>query len=216
MATAAFGQQLGKLGQMQQENAEKMREYSWKSRTEIRKGGETKIVRLDQVRYAVDGSLQKTQLSATTPDLPTGGLRGMIAKKKKEEFTALIDGLTTLAKSYGKLPPEKMQRFMTSAAITPEATVGQAKLLRIQGTDVLEPGDSMTIWIDVAARKQRRIEVRTAFEGKPVRIVSEFQDLPEGPTYLARATIEYTEAELVVTTDNFDHMREQRVGGGAR
>lgn len=215
-AAAAFGQQAVKqLAQAQAENAAKLREYNWKSRTEVKKGGETRSVQLSQMRYDLDGTLQKTILSATQPDIPTSGLRGMIAKKKKEEFVKMMDGLGALAKSYASLPTEKMERFTGNAVIVPEKTAQQT-LLRIRSKDVLQPGDSMTIWINAATRKQRKIEIQTLFDGKPVRIVSEFQDLPGGPTYMARSLIDFPERELAITTENFEFARNTLVKTGGK
>lgn len=216
MSAAAFGQQLTKmLAEAQQTNAAKLREYSWKSRTEIRKGGETRSVQLNQVRFDLDGSLQKTMLSETKPDIPTGGLRGMIAKKKKEEFLKTLDGLGTLAESYGELSPEKMRRFIEGAIVTTEKGAPQ-KLLRIQSKDVLRPGDTMTFWIDAVTRKQRKIEIQTVFDGNPLRIVSEFRDLPNGPTYMARSLIDYPENGLTITTDNFEYTRSPLAKTGGK
>ena len=132
---AAAGQQDKKFAQAQQENAKKLRQYSWKSRTEVRKGGETKSTQLSLMRYDVDGAVQQTLVSQTAPRLPKRGLRGLIAKKKKEEFVETLNGLGALAKSYGALPPEKMQRFMAGAAVTPEKTA-RGSLIRLQGRDV--------------------------------------------------------------------------------
>jgi hypothetical protein len=218
VCAAAFGQQSGQLAQpaAQAENTAKLREYGWKSRTEIRKGGETKSVQLNQMRYDLDGTLQKTPLSATQLEIPTGGLRGLIARKKREEFLQTLDGLGALAKSYASLPPEKMQRFIGNAVITPEKTARQ-NLLRIQSKDVLQPGDSMTVWIDPLSRRQRKTEIQTTFESKPVRIFSEFQDLPNGPTYMARSRIDYPEMELAITTENFEYARNTVIkAGGAK
>jgi len=215
-AAAAFGQQVVKqLAEAQAVNAGKLREYNWKSRTEVKKGGETKSVQLNQMRYDLDGGLQKTTLSATQPDIPTSGLRGMIAKKKKEEFVKLLDQLGALAKSYASLPAEKMQRFIGNAVIVPEKTT-QNMLLRIQSKDVLQPGDSMTVWIDSATRKQRKIEIQTLFDGESVRIVSEFQDLPNGPTYMARSLIDFPSRELAITTENFEFARNAAVTAGGK
>ena len=203
---AASARQDRQFAQAQQENAKRLRQYSWKSRTEVRKGGETKSTQLHLVRYDADGNVQQTLVSSTSPQIPTRGLRGFIAKKKKENFVEQLDGLKAVAKSYGSLPPERMQRFMAGAAVTPEMQ-GRWSLVRLQGRDVLQPGDSMTVWLDAATRRQRRVEVQTTFEGKPVRIVSEFKDLDEGPTYLARTAVDYPSGELSVVTENFDHER---------
>jgi hypothetical protein len=205
---AVLGQQSKQFAQAQQENAKQLRQYTWKSRTEIRKGGETKSTKLYLMRYDVAGTLQKTLISETSQQLPTRGLRGLIARKKKENFVEMLDGLGALAKSYGELPPDRMQHFMAGASFTPE-TNSQPSLLRLQGRDVLQPGDLMTIWIDAATRRQRRIEILTTFDEKPVRIVSEFRELPNGPTYPARSIIDYSSQELAITTENFGYTREQ-------
>ena len=203
---AAQARQDRQFAQAQQENAKRLRQYSWKSRVEVRKGGETKSTQLYLVRHDVDGNVQQTLVSSTSQKLPTRGLRGFIAKKKKEDFVELLDGLKAVAKSYGALPPEKMQRFMAGATVTPEKQ-GRWSLVRLQGRDVLQPGDSMTVWLDAATRRQRRVEVQATFKGKPVRIASEFKDLEEGPTYLARSAVDYPSGELSVINENFDHER---------
>lgn len=214
MGLDAFGQQDKKFAQAQQKNAAELRQYTWKSRTEVRKGSETKSVQLNQMRFDIDGILQQTQISATQQELPTRGLRGLIAKKKKEEFVNTVTSLGELAKSYSKLSPEKMKQFFENAVFTPEKNPAQ-NLLRIQAKDVLQPGDMMTIWVDIATQKQRKIEIQTTFDKNPVRIVSEFQDLTNGPTYMARSVIDYPNDELVITTDNFEYERNGTpVNGG--
>ena len=66
----------------------------------------------------------------------------------------------------------------------------------------------MTIWIDAISRKQLRVEIQTSLDDKPVWIVSEFQDVPQGgPTYLARSRVNYDGASVVIITENFDHAR---------
>jgi hypothetical protein len=188
---------------------EELRQYSWKSRTEVRKGGETKSVQLSLVRYGADGALQETPVGGTPPrQIPTSGLRGLIARKKKEQFVEMLGGLRALAKSYGEIPPDKMKGFMAGASVTPEPN-SEPALLRLQGKDVLLPGDSMAVWVEAATRKRRRVEIQTTFEGRPVRIVSEFRDLPGGPTYAAQSVLEYPSRELVVITENFEHARVQ-------
>src|ERR1044072_5491133 len=72
---AALGQQQNKLAQAQQENARALHQYNWKSRTDIRKGGETKSPKLSLTRYAVDGSLQQTLISESSQSIPKFGLR---------------------------------------------------------------------------------------------------------------------------------------------
>lgn len=205
---AAFGQPDKKFIQAQKENAAKLHEYTWKARTEVRKDNETKSVQLYLMRHDTDGTLQQTLLSGTQPEIPTKGLRGLIAKKKKEEFVKLLDDLGSLARAYSRLTPEKRQRFIVNTGFSSENKYSQ-ELIPIYGRDVLQPGDSMTLWIDPVTKKQRKLEIQTTLENKSVRIIGEFADLPNGPTYLARSIIDYPSEELTITTENFDYVKKQ-------
>ncbi|HXD32889.1 MAG TPA: hypothetical protein VN643_17325 [Pyrinomonadaceae bacterium] len=200
------GQINQQFAQAQQENAAALRKYEWKSRIEIQRDGETKNVQVALMRYDSDGSLQKTTVSTTSEqDLRKHGLRGLIAQKKKNAFMERVEDLGALAKSYGSLPPDKMQRLMATASINPDQ-----KETRVALHGVLQSGDSMTLWLDPVSRKQRRVEVETFMEKKPVRIVLEFQDLLQsGPTYVARSQVYYDGDSVAIITENFDYKRAQ-------
>lgn len=152
--------------------------------------------------------VQTTPISKTPePDLPKFGLRKVIAEKKFKEFKETVQQLGDLARAYGNLPPDQMPHFMATATITPDIS-GEQKLIRAEGHDVFQNGDVMTIWLDAVSRKQRRVEVQATYDRKPVRIVSEFRDLPQGgPTYLATSRVPYDDGEVVIVTTNFDHER---------
>ena len=190
-----------KFAQVQKENARALMQYEWKSRTQIQKDGETKKDQLVVMRYDSNGELQQAVIaSSPEPDLPTKGLRGLIARNKKKDFMKKIEDLRHLVKSYGELSPDTMQRFMATAKASPEQN-----LVRLKGYDVLQSGDSMTIWIDMMSKKQRRIEIQTAMDEKPVQIISEFQDISSsGPTYMSRNQVNYSGTSLVIITQNFD------------
>jgi hypothetical protein len=203
----AHGQQDQKFAAAQKQNAQALRQYTWKSRSEVRKDGDVKSTKLFLTRYAPDGTQVQVLLEEDSARLPKFGLRGMIARKKKEEAAQLIEALQRLAKSYGELPPAKMQEFMGRATATLETNTPQP-LLRLEANDVLQPNDSMTVWVDANTRRQRRIEINSSYDAKPVRIVSEFKDLPGGPTYMARSVVDYPREELTLTVENFDHQHD--------
>src|SRR5690349_1072189 len=160
MAATIAAQTNQKFAQAQKENARALMLYEWKSRTEIQKDGETKKDQLTLMRYDSNGELQQAVIaSSPEPNLPTKGLRGLIAKNKKNDFMKKIEDLRHLVKSYSELTTDNMQRFMATAKVAPDQN-----LLRLQGYDVLQSGDSMTIWIDGISKKQRRIEIHTAMD----------------------------------------------------
>ncbi len=201
--TMAYGQDQ-KFALAAKQNAQALHHYTWKSQTQIRKEGEIKATKLYSNRYAADGSVVQLLIEEQSAKLPKFGIRGMIAKKKKEESLHLIEELQRLAKSYGELPPAKMQEFMRTAKATLETNTPQP-LLRLEATDVLQQGDSMIVWLDANTRRQRRVEINSSFDAKPVRIVTEFRDLPNGPTYMERSVVDYPREELTLTMENFDY-----------
>jgi len=205
----ANAQQDQKFAQAQKQNAQALRQYTWKSRTEIRKEGEVKSTKLFMSRYAPDGTQVQVLLEEDSAKLPKFGIRGAIARKKKEEAGKLIEALQQLAKSYGELPPAKMQEFMSKATVRLETNAPQP-LLRLEATGVLQPNDSMIVWIDANTRRQRRIEINSSYDEKPVRIVSEFKDLAGGPTYMARSVVDYPREELTLTVENFDYQHDSQ------
>jgi hypothetical protein len=191
----------------QQQNAQALKHYNWKSRNEVKKNGETKGVQLFLMRYDTLGNIQKSQIGGSAPpDMPKGPILGGIARRKKENFIELMDDLREQVKAYSQLPPEKMQAFLATATITARLDQG---IVQIQGENILQRGDSMSILLDAKTRKQRRIEIITFLEKNPVKAVIEFSNLPAGPTYMARTVVDYPKDALQMITENFDYELER-------
>ena len=200
-------QQEQKFAQAMKQNSMALRQYTWKSRTEIRKDGDVKSTKLFMNRYAADGTVVQLLLDETSASLPKFGIRGAIARKKKDDAQKLVAALQQVAKSYGELPPAKMQDFMTRATATLETNLPQP-LLRLAARNVLQPGDEMVVWVDANTRRQHRIEINSSYDAKPLRIVTEFKDLPNGPTHVARSVVDYAAEDLTLTIENFDYKRD--------
>jgi hypothetical protein len=215
--TSSYAQQKQQFAAAQKQNREALQHYTWKSRTEIKMKGESKSVQLEQVRYDLNAKLQKTpiegapQQEAADAGGKRGGRRGgrlkqKIIENKKEEFAALLKSLGQLVAGYAHLPPDEMQAFAEGAAVGP----GEGETLLIKGVNVLQPGDTMSVWIDPSSYMMKRVEIHTAFEEKPVHFVTEFRGVAEGPTYPARSVLEYPDKEVELIVDNYDY---QRLGG---
>jgi hypothetical protein len=200
----------------QKANAQALRQYSWKSRTEIKLKGESKNVKVEQVRYDMNGKLQKTPVAGPPPAAPAtaaaparggrggGRVKNKVVEGKKEEFGDMMQGLSQLVASYGHLPPEKTQAFAANA------TKGKGEgamegTAQIQGANVLVEGDSMTMWIDPASQMMRRVEIKTVYEGKPATLITDYKSVPNGPTYMAQAMLTYPEKNVELTVDNYEY-----------
>jgi len=203
------------FAESQKANAQTLRQYSWKSRTEIKLKGESKNVKLEQARYDANGKVQKTPIGAppaAAPAPPQGGrggrMKAKVIENKKEEFGELMQGLGKLVASYGQLPPDKLQAFKTTAT-TGRGEGALQGTAQIHGLNVLEQGDSMTIWIDPASQMMRRVEIKTIYDKKPATLVADYQSVPNGPTYMARAVLTYPEKNVELTVDNSDYVPGQ-------
>lgn len=196
------------LARSQQQNAQALKQYAWKSRNEVRKNGESKATQVYLMRYDAAGNIQKNQIGGSAPpSMPKGPIFGRIAEKKKEDFMELIRDLGEQVKAYSHLPPDKMQAFLANATIAAQLSQG---VIQIQGGNILQRGDSMSIWLDAKSRKQRRVEITTFLEQHPVKAIIEFSDLPGGPTYMARTIVDYPKESLQLITENFDYELERR------
>ncbi|MFN7944111.1 MAG: hypothetical protein U0Z53_01945 [Blastocatellia bacterium] len=188
-----------------QQNAQALKQYTWKSRNEVRKNGDSKNTQVFLMSYDARGNLQKSQIGGSAPQpMPKGPLMASIAQKKKEELMTLINALREQTQAYSHLPPEKMQAFLAGATISARLDQG---LVQIQSGNILQRGDSMSIWLDARTRKQRRVEINTFLDQQPVKAVIEFSDLPDGPTYMARTVVDYPKEALQLITENFDYER---------
>jgi hypothetical protein len=217
----ASAQQKEQFVQAQQANKAALREYTWKRRTELKLKGESKKVTMEQVRYDIDGKVEKTPIGGVPEQPPQeqpasgrgrrgGRLKQKVVENKKEEFAELMQKLGALAASYGQLPQDKLQAFAKIATVA-KGEGADAGTVRIQGANVLVDGDNMSIWIDPTSYMMRRVEIGTSLDKKPVRLVSEYRSVDNGPTYQARAVLQYPEKQIEFTVENFEY---QHVGPG--
>ena len=197
----------------QKANKAALKEYSWVSTTTLSLKGEVKSTKVDQVQYDAQGQLLKTAVDQPQPQQQEAQRRGRrhrvkehVVDKKKKEYEELLKGLGQLIASYTHLPPEKTQAFAKSA----EFSQGEGEMqgtIRIHGADVLQSGDSMTIWVDSETAMMRKVDISTAYDGKPASAVTSFANLPGGPTYPAQTVLTYPAKEIQVTTANNEYQR---------
>jgi hypothetical protein len=217
LAPGVFGQQKEQFAQAQKENSAALKQYTWKSRTEIKMKGESKSVKVEQVRYDVDGKQQKTPVGAPPEQEAkketrrrggrgSGRAKKKVVEKKKEEFAELMKSLGQLVGSYAHMPPDKMQAFAQNATVA-EGQGQNGDQVLIQGSNALVAGDTMSIWIDPASYGMRRIEIHTSFDSNPVHFTGEFEALTAGPTYPARLTLDYPDKEVTLTVEDYDYQK---------
>lgn len=169
-------------------NLQRLRDYSWSTRTEVSLKGQQISVTLEKIRYDLNGKLQVTPLGGT----------GMLSP----EMQPVIAELAQLGLSYSQPKPEEFAAFFSRS----ELWEGKGGTLRLEGADFLRSGDA----IDLRARNGRvdRLSVETIYgSSTPVTVDAEFRALPDdGPTYVARLEVSVPGDEISVVTENFDYV----------
>jgi hypothetical protein len=203
-----------------QGNAQALKTFVWQQRMQLSLKGETKKTTLTQMNYDVNGNLQKTQLSEDPPadsgqqQQPSGGgrVRGRVkekvVEKKTGEFKEMMQGLSALVKSYTEMPHEQLQAALKNATFG-QGQGDMAGSVQIVMSNVMQQGDSMTMWIDNNALLFRRVAITSSYEQKPVTVTANYSMLPSGQVYMGQAIINYPDKQVVVQLDNLNYQRSQ-------
>jgi hypothetical protein len=192
-------------------NAQALKAFSYQQRMQLQLKGETKKVTVSQVTYDTYGNQQKTQLSEDPPpgSQPSGGrLKQRVVAKKTGEFKDMMNDIAALVKSYTELPPPQLQASLKQGTFS-QGQGDMAGSVQIVMTNVIQSGDSMTIWIDRTAMLFRRVVIATTYEGNPVTTTANYAMLPTGQVYMAQAILNYPKKEVVVEIDNMNYQRSQ-------
>lgn len=185
-------------------NGALMLQYSWKMRIELTIKGETKPAMIYQMRFDLDGKLQKTLLTAPQKQKKRRGLRKRIAKKKIAQVKEWANKLTGLVKRYSTPSPGVMLDFYTRASFTPL----EDGTLQIQAGGFLQAGDKATFLHDSQSQQLKQFIFSTTLDGKNVLGTVEYAQVSNGPTYAARTVIQVPGKQVTAVVENFDFLKQ--------
>jgi hypothetical protein len=151
----------------------------------------------------MDGKLQRTIMNDQSAPLPRGFLRRAIAEGKKKDVKQYIQGLGELLHTYTLPTPGAVLNFLDTATTMPSGP-GQ---LMVTGQNVVQPGDSLTIYLDAATKKTQRVVVSTSFQGNPVNLTATFATLASGLNYPAFAEVVVPAKGYDVKVQNFNYQQ---------
>jgi len=211
VSSAAFAQgnvaqsaaQTVQVMQSRAANAALLKQYAWNERIDFLVNGQEKDLRIDLVNIGPDGKLQRTVLNDQSAPLPGGFFRRKIAEGKKKDVQEYIQGLAELLHQYTLPSPGAVMNFLDAATTVP---VGPGQLM-VSGQNVVQPGDSLTIYLDAATKKTQRVVVNTAFKGNPVNLTATFASLPSGLNYPAYAEVLVPSKGYDVKVQNFNYQQ---------
>jgi hypothetical protein len=189
-------------------NAQQLRQYTFKQRTEMYHKGELKNVRLDEIHYSASGERVSIPLNEqrAQSDVPRHGPGHRIIAKKmaeeKEKMKEYVDRLISLASRYLGGDPSKLQAALATAEVT---TGGGSNQVRFRIRDYVKPGDTMTMSFDSATKRPTTTEIDTSLDGAPVTITSASDQIREGPSYPAKTVLKSDERQLEIRLLTYDY-----------
>lgn len=178
-----------------QANGKQMVTYQWKQRTTIIRKGNAAGVKIDEVRFDGAGQLQRITL-ARPEERKMGPLMARKAADVKEDVREVMQ----LASMYAN--PQQLAQAIRKG----EIWEGPGSL-RVQARSVLLPTDEMQMMVDPATYLPVRVDFKTQFEGSPVTIAIDYNQLPNGPAMAARMTVQIPKDGITVNVESYDFAR---------
>jgi hypothetical protein len=190
--------------QSRAQNAALMKQYVWDERIDFLVNGQQKDLRIDLVNFGPDGKIQRTVLNDQSAPLPRGFFRRSIAEGEKKDVEEYIQGLGKLLHAYTLPTPGAVMNFLDAAVPVPQPDGS----LMISGQNVVQPGDSLSVWVNAATRKTLRMTVSTSFQGNPVSLSATFLTLPTtGLNYCGFAELTVPAKGYAIQVQNFNFNR---------
>ena len=193
-----------KIAEVCKNNAALIRQYTWNSRTEFIEKDNLKDIRIDRVSYGVDGRVIRTPVNDFGAPLPLGFLRRAMTETDRQKAEKYMIGLEKFLDQYILPASNRVLDFISKTKIPPPDANG---LLKLTGSSVVIPGDSIYLWVDGTTLQTTRMEVSTFFEGDIVVVTSTFKALPDGLNNIAYTEATITLKELRLQVHNYDYSR---------
>lgn len=200
----ATGGLAGQIVAVRQANAAKLKQYQWDSRSEISMDGKQKDIRVEQLQYTPAGAIQRTVLNNQTSNMPIGFLRKAIAEGQLQQVEKFLHGLHDLLDKYTMASAPSMDQFIAGAAVGSATSPDGTALLKLVGTNVVQTGDSLTVWINRATMAFQKVEVSTVYDGVPATMTATYKTSASGLTYLSMAEIDVPQKKVVLQVHNYD------------
>lgn len=186
------------------DNVALLQQYSWLSRAEVIDQGRVKDIRVDVVSYGPDGQLQRSVLQTE------GHVNGRkvpsrdLAESERLNAREYLTGLRDLLDRYTLPLTGKVRDFWNRAIASARQAYG---LFATTGRNLVQPGDTLSLWVDPRTGHAQRITVSSTFEGEPVTLTATFETLPSGLNHLAYAEVTVPAKQISLQVQNFNFDR---------
>jgi hypothetical protein len=190
-----------------------LRQYQWVETTVVSVKGDEKSRTQNSCQYGADGKVMKTPMGE--PPESSGkkprGVRGRVAKNKKEEMSDSMKEAVGLVKQYLPPDPERIEAAKQAGklSVSPPDASGVVHLVI---RDYLKEGDSVTIDINAAADQLSGMAVSTFTEKAKdtVGLKVSMGALADGTIYSETIHLDVASQNLGVAIENSGY---KKLGG---
>lgn len=112
----------------------------------------------------------------------------------------------TLLDQYTMPAAGKVIAFIVQAQIQPITSPSGASLLQVSGSNVVVPGDTLTLVFDGATLQPASFQLSTTFDGNPMTASGTFGTMTSGLNRLQYASAQVPSKQLSVLLHNYDYV----------
>ncbi len=180
-----------------------LRQYEWIQTTVVSLKGEEKSRKQERCYYGADGALQKVEINASPEPQTKRGLRGKIAKKKKEELTDYMKSAVSLVKTYVPPSPAKIQAAKDAGKVSIDV-LQPGQRARLNFRDYEKPGDNLGVEVDLVSNRPLGLKVSTYVDDAKDAVTLDVRmgQLNDGTTYASDVALEAKAKNIKVTVQN--------------
>jgi hypothetical protein len=180
-----------------------LKQYEWIQTTVVSLKGEEKSRKQERCYYGADGGLQKVDVSQSPEPDKKRGLRGLIAKNKKEELTDYMNNAVSLVKSYVPPDPARIQAAKDAGKVSIEI-LEPGKRVRLNFGNYVKPGDNLGVEVDLVNNRMLGLKVSTYLDNAKdvVTLAVSMDQLNNGTTYASNITLVAKVKQITVTVQN--------------
>jgi hypothetical protein len=189
------------LRSMLGDNQAMLRQYNWEATIDTTVNGQLQNTEVFTVAPGDEGHFVWTSVSRKEA--------GFANRKQQEDARSFRSRLQDLVASYEEqLRPGNLTRFIETADYSAGAG-DEGDSIRVKGSDIVQPGDSMILWLTPDLRP-KHMEVHTALDKDLVTIRTDFTVLESGPVTSLRTIAEVPSKNAVMTITNtkFEHLAD--------
>lgn len=195
-------QRLQAFQQIATQNEQQLRQYQWIETTTVTVKGKARPPQHLICRYTPSGSLSKTPLGSQqqSPQLSGGPFMRHIEEKKIAEAKKDVASVRELTGVYLPMNPSVLKQALQTRRIDLERQPNGESAVIIN--DYAKSGDKLSLEIDPATKKLRRITVRSYFTNTSEIFVAsvDFVALRDGTTYPSFTRLEAPSKQLTIST----------------